>query len=123
MSEQILLPHADGSLEPYAPGKHAVLEEWPGPPKSRIAYAAAHVVADPLADVDPTSCAVLDWEATMAYRSYLWSLGFSLAEAMDTAQRGMGLDWQTTKELIRRSVAEATGLGAEIACGAGTDHL
>jgi hypothetical protein len=123
MTEQILLPHADGSLEPYAPGKHAVLDEPPGSPKSRIAYAAAHVVADPLADVDPTSRAVLDWEATMAYRRYLWSLGFSLAEAMDTAQRGMGLDWQTTKELIRRSVAETCGRGAEIACGAGTDHL
>jgi hypothetical protein len=123
MTEQILLPHADGSLAPYAPGDHAVPGEPPGPPKSRIAYAAAHVVADPLADVDPTSRAVLDWEATIAYRRYLWSLGFSLAEAMDTAQRGMGLDWETTKELIRRSVAEARGLGAEIACGAGTDHL
>jgi hypothetical protein len=62
---------------------------------------------------------VLDWEATMAYRRYLWSLGFSLAEAMDTAQRGMGLDWETTKELIRRSVAEASSRRAEIACGAG----
>jgi hypothetical protein len=81
------------------------------------------VVADPLADVEPTSRAALDWEATIAYRRYLWSLGFSLAEAMDTAQRGMGLDWQTTKELIRRSVTEARGLSAEIACGAGTDHL
>ena len=67
MTEQILLPHADGSLEPYAPGKHVVLDEPPGPPKSRIAYAAAHVVTDPLADVDPTSRAVSDWEATMAY--------------------------------------------------------
>ncbi len=123
MTEQILLPYADGSLEPYAPGKHAVLEEPSGAPRSRIAYAAAHVVADPLADVDPTSRAALDWESTMAYRRYLWSLGFSLAEAMDTAQRGMGLDWETTKELIRRSVAEARSRGAEIACGAGTDHL
>jgi hypothetical protein len=123
MTAQILLPHADGSLAPYAPGDHAVPDEPPGPPKSRIAYAAAHVVADPLADVEPTSRAALDWEATMSYRRYLWSLGFSLAEAMDTAQRGMGLDWQTTKELIRRSVAEARALSAEIACGAGTDHL
>jgi hypothetical protein len=123
MTEQILLPYADDSLEPYAPGKHAVPERPPGPPKSWIAYAAAHVVADPLADVDPTSHAALDWEATMAYRRYLWSLGFSLAEAMDTAQRGMGLDWETTKKLIRRSVAEVRDLGAEIACGAGTDHL
>ena len=118
-----MLPYADGSLAPYAPSRHAALDEPPGPPESRIAYAAAHVVADPLADVDPTSRAALDWEATMAYRRYLWSLGFSLAEAMDTAQRGMGLDWETTKELIRRSVAEARSQGAEIACGAGTDHL
>ena len=123
MTEQILLPYADGSFEPYAPGKHAVLEEPPGPPRSRIAYAAAHVVADPLADVDLTSRAAIDWEATMAYRRYLWSLGFSLAEAMDTAQRGMGLDWETTKELTLRSVAEARSRGADIACGAGTDHL
>ena len=123
MAEQVLLPQADGSLAPYAPGRHVPLDEPPGRPKSRIAYAAAHVVADPLADVDPTSRAALDWEATMAYRRYLWSLGFSLAEAMDTAQRGMGLDWETTKELIRRSVAEARTHGAEIACGAGTDHV
>ncbi len=123
MTEQVLLPHADGSLAPYAPGRHVPLDKPPRPPKSRIAYAAAHVVADPLADVDPTSQAALDWEATIAYRRYLWSLGFSLAEAMDTAQRGMGLDWETTKELIRRSVAEARSHDAEIACGAGTDHL
>ena len=123
MTEQVLLPHADGSLAPYAPGGRAVLDEPPGPPRSRIAYAAAHVVADPLANVDPTSRAALDWEATMANRRHLWSLGFSLAEAMDTAQRGMGLDWETTKDLIRRSVAEAHSHDAEIACGAGTDHL
>src|SRR5215212_9524540 len=107
MTEQVLLPQGDGSLAPYALGRFVPLDEPPGRPKSRIAYAAAHVVADPLADVDPTSRAALDWEATMAYRRYLWSLGFSLAEAMDTAQRGMGLNWETTKELIRRSVAEA----------------
>jgi hypothetical protein len=123
MTEQVLLPHADGSLAPYAPGRHVPLDKPPRPPKSRIAYAAAHVVADPLANVDPTLQAALDWEATIAYRRYLWSLGFSLAEAMDTAQRGMGLDWETTKELIRRSVAEARSHDAEIACGAGTDHL
>src|SRR5215211_8616595 len=123
MTEQVLLPHADGSLAPYAPGRHVPLDEPPGPPRSRIAYAAAHVVADPLADIDPTSRAALDWEATMAYRRHLWSLGLSLAEAMDTAQREMGLDWETTKDLIRRSVAEASSHDAEIACGAGTDHL
>jgi len=65
----------------------------------------------------------VDWDATLAYRHHLWSLGFSLAEAMDTAQRGMGLDWVVSKELIRRSVAEARTIGAGIACGAGTDQL
>jgi hypothetical protein len=90
-----------------------------------VAYAAVHVVADPLADNDPTLDVALDWEATLDYRRYLWSLGFSVAEAMDTAQRGMGLDWGTAEELIRRSVAEAKEEGAtdRIACGAGTDHL
>ena len=95
------------------------------PPKSRVAYAAAHVVADPLADVNPTLEAAVDWEATLAYRRYLWSLGLSVAEAMDTAQRGMGLDWESTKELILRCVAEARAESAEdlVASGAGTDHL
>ncbi len=93
------------------------------PPMSRVAYAAAHVVADPLANVDPTLEVALDWEATLAYRRHLWDLGLSVAEAMDTAQRGMGLDWKTTKELISRSIAEAREFGGALACGAGTDHL
>jgi hypothetical protein len=80
-------------------------------------------VADPLVESSSSSPAHLDWEATLAYRHHLWSLGFSVAEAMDTAQRGMGLDWTVSKELIRRSVAEARALGAGIACGAGTDQL
>jgi hypothetical protein len=88
-----------------------------------VAYAAAHVVADPLADTTPISPVQLDWEATLAYWRYLWSLGFAVAEAMDTAQRGMGLDWTTAQELIRRSLAEAQSVGGAIACGAGTDHL
>jgi hypothetical protein len=81
------------------------------------------VVCDPLADNDPTIDADLDWEATLSYRRFLWSLGLSVAEAMDTAQRGMGLGWETSRELIRRSIAEARAEGGEIACGAGTDHL
>jgi hypothetical protein len=100
---------------------------WPtggAPIESRVAYAAAHVVADPLADVDPVAGARLDWEATLAYRRHLWALGLAVAEAMDTAQRGMGLGWDTARELIRRSAAEAAATpGAVIACGAGTDHL
>ena len=123
MSLELLLPHADGTLKPYRPGLPATFAPPDGPLRSRIAYSAAHVVCDPLADINPTLDVALDWEATLAYRRYLWSLGLSVAEAMDTAQRGMGLDWDTTKELIRRSVAEAQAEDGNIACGAGTDHL
>jgi hypothetical protein len=121
--KELALPRTDGSLSPYIPSGEALPVVPADPPKSRVAFAAAHVVADPLADIDPTTQAALDWEATLAYRRHLWSLGLSIAEAMDTAQRGMGLDWKTTKELIRRSVAEARELDAGIVCGAGTDHL
>ena len=92
-------------------------------PRSRVCYAAAHVVADPLAGGDPTGPAQLDWEATLAFRRHLWAHGLRVAEAMDTAQRGMGLDWAATQELIRRSVAEAKAVGGQLACGAGTDQL
>jgi hypothetical protein len=81
------------------------------------------MVCDPLAAINPTLDVAIDWDATLAYRHYLWSLGFSVAEAMDTAQRGMGLDWAATQELIRRSLAEARAAGGGIACGAGTDQL
>ena len=67
-----------------------------GPCRSRTAYAAAHVVADPTSDTTPGAPAVLDWEATLAFRRHLWSYGFGVAEAMDTAQRGMGLDWPSS---------------------------
>ncbi|MFC7395094.1 dihydrodipicolinate synthase family protein [Scopulibacillus cellulosilyticus] len=123
MSKQILLPRANGKIEPYTPKKKDMPETLDGPSKSRSVFSAAHVVADPLATTDPSSSAALDWEATLSYRRYLWSLGLSVAEAMDTAQRGMGLDWDATKELIRRSVAEAKVYNGGIACGAGTDHL
>jgi uncharacterized protein DUF993 len=82
---------------------------------SRIAYAAAHVV--PLGD----SQTEIDWDATLAYRRYLWSYGLGVAEAMDTAQRGMGLPWESARELIARSLAESGN--NLIACGAGTDQL
>ncbi|MGO4837468.1 DUF993 family protein, partial [Rhizobiaceae sp. 2RAB30] len=89
-----------------------------------IAYAAAHVVADPLAMSDPWKRPAIDWERTLAFRHHLWSLGFRIAEAMDTAQRGMGLNWENARELIRRSIAEAkTVPGGDLASGAGTDHL
>ena len=91
---------------------------------NRIAYSAAHVVADPLAAVDPWLTAAIDWDTTIAYRQHLWSLGLGVAEAMDTAQRGMGLDWPTSLELIRRSLDAARDHpGALVASGCGTDHL
>ncbi|PYO98608.1 MAG: dihydrodipicolinate synthase family protein [Gemmatimonadetes bacterium] len=94
-----------------------------GPIRCRVAYAAAHVVCDPLAGGDPLSQAQLDWDATLAYRRHLWSLGLAVAEAMDTAQRGMGLGWPLARELIGRSLAEARATGGVIAGGAGTDQL
>ncbi|PRY21845.1 uncharacterized protein DUF993 [Aliiruegeria haliotis] len=90
---------------------------------NRTAYAAAHVVADPLADNDPWLDCSVDWDRTLAFREYLWGLGFGVAEAMDTAQRGMGMDWPTSLELIQRSTALAKAGGHVIASGAGTDHL
>ena len=90
----------------------------------RIAYGAAHVVADPLADNDPWLTPAIDWDRTLAFRHRLWDLGLGVAEAMDTAQRGMGLGWPEAQELIRRALAEARSRDdALIACGAGTDHL
>lgn len=90
---------------------------------NRVAYAAAHVVADSLVEADPWIDCPIDWDRTLAFREHLWSLGFGVAEAMDTAQRGMGLDWPTSLELIERSVALAKSGGHLIASGAGTDHL
>ena len=122
---QLRLPRADGRLESYTPGAPSPWPTRAKPPRTRAAFAAAHVVADPLASVDPWLEATLDWDATLAYRRHLWDLGLSVAEAMDTAQRGTGLDWPVSRELIRRSLAEARACGAadRIASGAGTDHL
>ncbi|MBW6438274.1 dihydrodipicolinate synthase family protein [Actinoplanes hulinensis] len=98
-------------------------EKPAGAPGSRIAYAAAHVVADPRAENAPGAPAVLDWERTLAFRHHLWSHGLGVAEAMDTAQRGMGLDYTATRELIRRSAAEAASVGGNIVAGVATDQL
>ena len=117
----ITLPGPDRGLQRYTTRPPRVFPAA-RPPFNRVALAAAHVVADPLADGDPWLEAAIDWDATIDYRQYLWSLGLGVAEAMDTAQRGMGLDWPTSLELIRRSLAAAPP-GAIIACGAGTDHL
>ena len=117
------LPVEGGRLERYTMRPP---RQFPAakPPFNRIAYAAAHVVADPTADGDPWLDAAIDWERTIAFRRYLWSLGLGVAEAMDTAQRGMGMDWPLSLELIRRSLDAAKNFpGALIGCGAGTDHL
>ncbi|WP_377268015.1 dihydrodipicolinate synthase family protein [Peterkaempfera sp. SMS 1(5)a] len=93
------------------------------PAAGRTAFAAAHVVADPLGGNAPGAPAAVDWDATLAFRHHLWSLGLGVADAMDTAQRGMGLDWAATRELITRSGAEARAVGGRLACGVGTDQL
>ncbi len=123
MRPELVLPRADGTRFTYSLGEPSPFPRMCAPAHSRVAYAAAHVVADPLADNSPNSSAHLDWEATLAYRRRLWDLGFAVAEAMDTAQRGMGLDWPVARELIYRSVAESRAAAGEIACGAGTDQL
>ncbi|OVZ59021.1 MULTISPECIES: dihydrodipicolinate synthase family protein [unclassified Pigmentiphaga] len=124
MSLSINLPSA-GGLRRYALRDRAPFQAPPaGAQFDRIAYSAAHVVADPLAAIDPWLQCAVDWDATIAYRQRLWALGLGVAEAMDTAQRGMGLDWPTSLELIRRSLDAARDVpGARVASGCGTDHL
>src|SRR4051794_18594805 len=119
---ELRLP-AEGALETYRLTGEPVAHGTYEPASSRLAFAAAHVVADPLADNSPGAPAVVDWEHTLDFRRHLWSLGLAVAEAMDTAQRGMGLNWERAKELISRSTAEARAVGGRIASGAGTDHL
>jgi Protein of unknown function (DUF993) len=119
--QTIGLPTAQGKVEPYQVREPGLFQK-PSRPFTRIAYAAAHVVADPLSAKEPWLDAAIDWDATLAYRRHLWSWGFGVAEAMDTAQRGMGLDWTNSLELIRRTLAEGPP-GAVVASGAGTDHL
>lgn len=124
MALTLKLPAANGALENYTLRGDSPVQPAKGVKFDRIAYSAAHVVADPLAAVDPWLQAAVDWDATIAYRQRLWSLGLGVAEAMDTAQRGMGLDWPTSLELIRRSLDAARDVpGALVASGCGTDHL
>ena len=118
----IQLPSTNG-LESYRLGPPADYQA-PQVSLNRVAFAAAHVVADPLSAADPWTEVAIDWDATLAYRRYLWSHGLAVAEAMDTAQRGMGLNWTQALELIQRSVAEAKShQGAMVFSGVGTDHL
>jgi hypothetical protein len=123
-SLSLKLPMADRSIETY---RLAASRTFPAKLEgtlNRVAFSAAHVVADPLADVDPWLSAAIDWDSTIAFREHIWDLGLGVAEAMDTAQRGMGLNWATSLELIRRSVAASKARGnALVFSGAGTDHL
>jgi hypothetical protein len=124
MAIALTLPTASGALAPYTLRGNTPAKPSHGVRFNRIAYSAAHVVADPLAAVDPWLQCAVDWDATIGYRRHLWSLGLGVAEAMDTAQRGMGLDWPTSLELIRRSLDAAKDVpGALVASGCGTDHL
>nr|WP_145485391.1 MULTISPECIES: dihydrodipicolinate synthase family protein [Streptomyces] len=119
----IRLPSPDGASRTYEPRPEPFRPTSGTAFTSRTVFSAAHVVADPYADVSPDSPAAVDWDATLAFRRHLWAHGLGVAEAMDTAQRGMGLDWAGAAELIRRSAAEARAVGGRIACGVGTDQI
>jgi Protein of unknown function (DUF993) len=128
-SLSLKLPTAGGQIETY---RLAASRTFPAKLEgtlNRVAFSAAHVVADPLADADPWLQAAVDWDKTIAFREHIWDLGLGVAEAMDTAQRGMGLDWPTSLELIQRSVRAAKARGGKarggalVFSGAGTDHL
>lgn len=119
----LTLPTPGGRLAPYTLQNAPLPRPASAPTFNRIAYAAAHVVVNPLAENSPWLDASVDWDTTIAFREYLWDLGFGVAEAMDTAQRGMGLDWAGAQELIRRSLTAAKPRNGLVACGAGTDHL
>jgi hypothetical protein len=124
MAPTLKLPRLDGTIALYTLSGRAPVVGTAGPITSRVGMAAVHVVADPLAGINPTLEVALDWDATLRFRHHVWSLGLAVAEAMDTSQRGMGFDWTAAKELIKRSVTESkTVPGAVLASGAGTDHL
>jgi hypothetical protein len=124
MALSLQLPAAGGDLFQYTLRGTAPVRPAAGVKFNRIAYSAAHVVAAPRAAIDPWLQCAVDWDATIAYRRHLWSLGLGVAEAMDTAQRGMGMDWSTSLELIRRSLDAARDVdGAVVFSGAGTDQL
>ncbi len=127
MTLTISLPFLQGGTAELRP--YTLLTPTPATPDpnqrfNRVVYSAAHVVADPLATRDPWADCILHWDATIAYRVHLWKLGLGVAEAMDTAQRGMGLDWLNALALIRESIGASRGVeGALLASGCGTDHL
>jgi len=122
----MLLPTYEGTLENYRLNGDPLVPRAPSVPLTRTAFAAAHVISDPRAERAPwQGRPAVDWDATLAFRRGLWDQGLGLAEAMDTAQRGMGVDWATAKELIERTMVEAKAhpLQPRVACGAGTDHV
>ena len=124
MALVLQLPTADGGLAAYTLKGTQPVRPADGVKFNRIAYSAAHVVADPRAAADPWLDSAIDWDTTIAYRRHLWSLGLGVAEAMDTAQRGMGVDWPSSLELIRRTLDAARDVpGALVASGCGTDQL
>src|ERR687891_2541216 len=121
---EIRLPTRTGQLEVFRLGEPPAIPSRPSGAFNRVAFAAAHVVANPLGTRDPWLDCAIDWEATLQFRRHLWSLGLGVAEAMDTAQRGMGMNWANSLELIRRSLDAAKDFpGALIGSGPGTDHL
>ena len=118
----IELPAVDGGWHTVELAEPRAWPEHPDGFVSRRAFAAAHVAADPLGVNVPGAPAAVDWDSTLGFRRELFRYGFAVAEAMDTAQRNMGLDWPAAQELVRRSAAQARELGGRIASGAGTDH-
>jgi Protein of unknown function (DUF993) len=125
MSNSIQLPQSDGSLKSYTLKAQPIAPSTAVAAFNRTVYAAAHVVIHPVATQDPFDASpVVDWDTTLAFRDHLYALGFKIAEAMDTAQRGMGVDWPVARELIQRSIRHARTIpGADLACGVGTDQL
>ncbi|UCH50254.1 MAG: dihydrodipicolinate synthase family protein [Betaproteobacteria bacterium] len=121
---QLDLPTGDGRLETYTLSGSPLEVRKPVAPFNRVAFSAAHVVADPLSGNEPSAAAAIDWEATLAYRRYLLEQGLGIAEAMDTAQRGMGLGWPEAHELIRHTLKDTSNMAdALIFSGCGTDQL
>ncbi|MFM0624788.1 dihydrodipicolinate synthase family protein [Paraburkholderia xenovorans] len=124
MNLTIKLPAASGTMEAYRVEGVPLEVRPPEREFNRIAYSAAHVVADPLRAGELNAAPAIDWDRTIAYRRYLLQQGLGIAEAMDTAQRGMGLPWSTALELITRSIEGTRDIaGAAIASGCGTDHI
>ena len=107
----IQLPNPAGALARYTPIGSPVPVVRPAAAFNRVVFSAAHVVADPFAEADPSAGGAIDWGSTLAYRRHLADLGLGIAEAMDTAQRGMGLSWADSLLLIRRTRDELAGSG------------